>query len=387
MSYDAIVVGAGFAGSVISRKLAEKRKKVLLIEKRNHIGGNAYDYLDDNDVYFHEYGPHIFHTNSKKAIEFLSEYTEWFDYEHRVLGYVQGKLVPIPFNLKSIELCFDQEKADRLKEILINTYGMESKVPILELRQNENEEIKELAEFIYENVFKYYTMKQWGYSAEEIDPKVTGRVPVFVSYDDRYFQDEFQKMPKEGYTKIFERILNHPNIEVKLNTDGNELLKPDVEKGLMYFNDEVFDGPVVYTGILDSLFDYCLGELPYRSLVFKNESHDGDYQAATTINYPDDEKIHPYTRISEYKKMMFNPPKDKTSVVVEYPFNYDRNGKQGNIPYYPVFRKESEELYKNYLELANKIPNLYPVGRLAEYKYFNMDNIVEHALEIVDTTK
>ena len=386
-NYDAIVVGAGFAGSVISRKLAERNKKVLLIEKRNHIGGNAYDYLDENNIYFHQYGPHIFHTNSQKAIDFLNDYTEWFDYEHKVLGYVENKLVPIPFNLKSIELCFEKEKADRLKEILINTYGMETKVPILELRKNENEEIKELAEYIYENVFKYYTMKQWGYTAEEIDPEVTNRVPVFISYDDRYFQDKFQKMPKEGYTKIFERILNHPNIEIRLNTDGNELLKPDIQNNRIYFEDEIFNGPVIYTGILDSLFDYCLGELPYRSLIFKNETHDGSYQEVATVNYPTDEKIHAYTRISEYKKMMYNPPLDKTVITIEYPAKYNRLANEGNIPYYPVFKEDSKDLYNEYLKLANNIPNLYPVGRLAEYKYFNMDNIIEHALEIVDTIK
>lgn len=382
---DAIIVGAGFAGSVVARKLAEQGKQVLLLEQRNHIGGNAYDYLDENQVLRHEYGPHIFHTNSTKAVEFLSQFTEWFPYEHRVLGYIQDKLVPIPFNLTSIERCFEKEKAEHLKEVLIQEYGLETKVPILELRKNPDPDIQELAEFIFENVFKYYTMKQWGYTVEEIDPAVTGRVPVLVSYDDRYFQDSFQKMPKDGYTKIFERMLDHPNITVRLNTNANSLLTPLPEDGSILFEGETFKGIVVYSGILDALFGYQLGELPYRSLDFDVQSKEGDYQPVGTVNYPTPETVHPYTRISEYKKLMYDAPKEKTTIAIEYPYVYNRKAEKGNIPYYPVFTDESQEKYKGYLELAEKIPNLYPLGRLAEYRYYNMDAIVEHALEFVES--
>ncbi len=381
--YDAIIVGAGLAGSTSARKLAEKGKKVLLLEKRNHIAGNAYDYEDENGVVRHEYGPHIFHTNSKEAVEFLSEFTDWHPYEHRVLGYVQGKLVPIPFNLKSIELCFEEEKANRLKDALIKAYGMNTKVPILELRKHPDEEVKELAEFIFENVFKYYTMKQWGYSAEEIDPAVTARVPVLVSYDDRYFQDSFQQMPKNGYTKIFSEMLNHPNIEVRLEVDATTLLKPDADNGKIYFEGKEYNGIVIYTGILDALFGYCLGELPYRSLSFDVQSKEGTFQPVATVNYPDSAETHPYTRITEYKHFMEKQPSDKTTIAVEYPYIYNRNAEKGNIPYYPIFTEESKQKYNAYKELSDKIPNLIPLGRLAEYRYYNMDAIVEHALEVV----
>jgi len=216
MEYDVIIVGAGFAGAVTARRFAEDGKKVLVLEKRRQIGGNAYDWLDENKVMRHEYGPHIFHTNSAEAVSFLSRFTEWYPYEHRVLGYVKGKLVPIPFNLTSIEMIFPEDKAERLKQKLVQAYGMEKKVPILELRKNTDPEILELADFIFENVFQYYTMKQWGLTVEEIDPAVTARVPVLVSYDDRYFQNTFQKMPREGYTAIFRKMLTPPNIAVRL---------------------------------------------------------------------------------------------------------------------------------------------------------------------------
>mgnify|MGYP004539076319 FL=1 len=383
MEYDAIVAGAGFAGATAARKLAEKGKKVLVLEKRNHVGGNAYDYEDENGVIRHEYGPHIFHTNSDKAVEFLSEYTDWHPYVHRVLGYIHGKLVPIPFNLKSIELCFDEEKATHLKDALIRAYGLETKVPILELRKHPDPEVKELAEFIFENVFKYYTMKQWGYTAEEIDPAVTARVPVLVSYDDRYFQDSFQQMPKHGYTKIFTEMLNHPNIEVRLNVDANTLLKPDVEKQEIYFEGKKFEGLVIYTGILDSFFGYCLGELPYRSLYFDVKSEKGNYQPVATVNYPDSSEVHPFTRITEYKHFMENAPEDKTTIAIEYPSAYNQHAEKGNIPYYPIFTDESKQKYNAYKELADKIPNLLPLGRLAEYRYYNMDAIIEHAIDVV----
>lgn len=383
MVYDAIIVGAGLAGATSARKLAEKGKNVLILEQRNHIGGNAYDYEDENGVMRHEYGPHIFHTNSTKAVEFLSEFTDWHPYEHRVLGYVQGKLVPIPFNLKSIELCFPSEKATRLKNALIRAYGMGSKVPILELRKHPDAEVKELAEFIFENVFKYYTMKQWGYTAEEIDPAVTARVPVLVSYDDRYFQDSFQQMPKNGYTRIFSEMLNHPNIEVRLGIDATTLLKPNVQEGKIYFERQEYSGIVIYTGILDALFDYCLGELPYRSLHFDVESKEGTFEPVATVNYPDSAEFHPYTRITEYKHFMEKTPSDKTTIAIEYPYAYDRHGEKGNIPYYPIFTEDSKQKYQAYKELSDKIPNLIPLGRLAEYRYYNMDAIVEHALEVV----
>ncbi|MBR2677355.1 MAG: UDP-galactopyranose mutase [Solobacterium sp.] len=381
MTPDVIVVGAGYAGCVTARILADVGRKVLILERRNHIGGNAFDYLDENGVMRHEYGPHIFHTNSKKAVDFLSQFTDWYPYEHRVLGSIEEKLVPIPFNLKSIELLFSNEKADHLKEVLISVYGMNTKVPILELRKNDDPQIQELAEYIFEHVFKYYTMKQWGYSAEEIDPAVTARVPVLVSYDDRYFQDQYQMMPLEGFTRMFENMLDHENITVQLGTEAMDHLRIDPENGAVYFNDNLFENPVIYTGLVDQLLNYVNGDLPYRSLEFDVQTKDGQFQPVTTVNYPGPAEEYPYTRITEYKNMQKEPPVDKTTIAVEYPYIYDRNGEKGNVPYYPVFTDDSKQKYSAYVKLLENVPNVYLLGRLAEYKYYNMDAIVDAAIE------
>ena len=381
---DAVIIGAGFAGAVTARVLAEHGKSVLLIEKRNHIGGNAYDWLDDNAVMRHEYGPHIFHTNSSRAVEFLSRFTGWYDYEHRGLGYVQGRLVPIPFNFRSIDMLFEKEKAEHLKSVLTEAYGEDHKVPILELRKNKDPEIRELAEYIFEHVFKYYTMKQWGYTAEEIDPAVTGRVPVITGYEDRYFQDSFQKMPDQGYTAMFEKMLDHENIEIALNTEAMDRLSVDPEKKEVWLDGSLYQGIVVYTGLVDQLLNYRCGDLPYRSLEFTVRTEKGRFQPVTTVNYPTRADMHPYTRITEYKNMQKNPPKEKTTIAVEYPFAYDRNGKNGRVPYYPVFTDESREKYQAYVDLLAGIDNVYLLGRLAQYRYYNMDAITEAALAFCD---
>lgn len=388
MKPDVIIVGAGFAGSVIAERFAnEANKNVLILEKRSQIGGNMYDYLDENGVRYHEYGPHIFHTNSKEVVDYLSRFTEWYPYEHRVLGVIQGKKVPIPFNLTSIEKCFEPEKAERLKEALIEAYGMDTKVPILRLKENENEEVKELAEFIYENVFKYYTMKQWGLTPEEIDPGVTARVPVLVGRDDRYFQDKYQCMPKHGYTAIFENMLNSENIEVMLNTDAHEHLKVDLENNKVYYNGEEFTGPVVFTGAVDDLLNYQFGDLSYRSLDFDKQSHEGTYQEVGTVNYPTPAEINGFTRITEYKLLMEEYPSDKTTIAVEYPLAYNRHGEKGNIPYYPIFTNEDKKNYEAYCDKIKNITNLHLLGRLADYKYYNMDQIVARALMIYNKIK
>ncbi len=388
MKYDVIVVGAGFAGAVLAERFAsQENKKVLVLEKRAHIGGNMYDYLDENQVRRHEYGPHIFHTNSQQVVDYLSQFTDWYPYEHRVLGMVDGKEIVIPFNLSSIEACFDEEKAKRLKKALTELYPEGTKVPILKLKENENEEIKELADFIYEKVFMHYTMKQWGLSPEEIDPNVTARVPVLVGRDDRYFQDKYQCMPKEGYHEIFKKMLQHENIEVQLNTEASQYLCVDIKNKKVLFNGEEIDIPVIYTGAVDDLLEYQLGELPYRSLEFDVQSHLGTYQNAATINYPTPEVKHGFTRITEYKLMMENYPKEKTTIAVEYPKAYDRHGDVGNIPYYPIFTPENREKYEAYCELIQPIHNIHLLGRLAEYKYYNMDAIIARALMIFDQIK
>lgn len=373
---DVIVVGAGFAGATIANRLANKGKKILVIDKREHIGGNAFDYKEDG-ILIHRYGPHIFHTNSKEVFDYLSNFTEWYKYEHKVLGHIKKYLVPIPFNFKSIDVCMPK-KAEELKEILKKEYGEGKKVPIMELLQNGNEDIKYLANYIYENVFKYYTMKQWDMKVEELDGAISARVPVNTSYDDRYFNDEYQYMPKEGYTKLIEKMLDNPNIEIKLNTNVLDIVK--FENDNIFFEGEEFDGDIYYSGCIDELFKYKFGELPYRSLDLILERQNGTFQTAATENYPG--KDVDFTRITEYKHFLEKEPKDVTYIHAEYPFPYDKDREVGNVPYYPIAKEENFKLYDKYVKEASKYPNLHMVGRLAEYKYYNMDAIVLKALEM-----
>ena len=381
MKYDVIVVGAGFAGATVANCLANKNKKILVIDKRSHIGGNAFDYKED-DILIHKYGPHIFHTNSKKVFDYLSNFTDWYKYEHRVLGHVDNKLVPIPFNFKSIDVCMP-DKADGLKKLLIELYGENKKVPIMELLKNENEDIKYLANYIYEHVFKYYTMKQWDMKVEDLDGAVSARVPVNTSYDDRYFNDIYQYMPKSGYTKMIEKMLDSDNIEIKLNIRANDLLSFKDNK--IYFDDKEFLGEVYYTGALDELFEYKLGELPYRSIDLRGKKLDGTFQKAATENYPENDVE--FTRITEYKHFLEKKQSNVTYIHTEYPYPYDRRASVGNVPYYPIFTKANNDLYDAYVKEASKYNNLYLIGRLAEYKYYNMDAIVLKALEIVAINK
>lgn len=373
---DVIIIGAGFAGATVANVLANKGKNVLIIDKRDHIGGNAYDYMEE-DILIHKYGPHIFHTNSKEVFDYLSNFTEWYKYEHKVLGRVDNKLVPIPFNFKSIEECLP-EKAEKLIELLKKDYGEGKKVPIMELLSNENEDIRHLANYIYEHVFKYYTMKQWDMKVEELDSAVSARVPVNTSYDDRYFNDAYQYMPKEGYTKLIEKMLDNEHIEVLLNTNVTDILKLD--DGTIYYNGVSFNGDVYYTGALDELFEYKHGELPYRSLDLILERLNKTFQDAATENYPENDVK--FTRITEYKHFMEVEPKGVTYIHTEYPFPYRRNGEVGNVPYYPIIKDENQALYETYVKEASKYPKLHLIGRLAEYKYYNMDAIVLKALEM-----
>ena len=381
--YDVLIIGAGFAGSVLAQNLASIGKKVLILEKKDHIGGNMYDYIDEHGIRVHKYGPHLFHTNSSQVFEYLSRFTEWYPYEHRVLGYVDQKLVPISFNLKSIEMCFDTVKANQLKEILIDTYGLNSKVTILELRKAEDPLLKELGDYVFENVFKHYSAKQWGIPIEDLDPAVTARVPILVSYEDRYFQDEYQFLPKLGYTEMFKNLLDHSNIEIRLSVDARDLVEVDFEAKKIRFEQEEFEGILIYTGALDEFLSYKFGTLPYRSEEFELITQKGVFQPVGTVNYPTPEIKHPYTRITEYKHMMETQP-EMTTYAVEYPYLYDPKAQKGNIPYYPVFTQENQNLYNKYVEYTKDLNRFYAVGRLAEYKYYNMDAIVLRSLKLFE---
>lgn len=383
-NYDVIIIGSGFAGSVMAERFASIGKKVLVLEKRAHIAGNMYDYLDKQGVRVHKYGPHIFHTNRIEVVEYLSKFTDWYSYQHKVLGQVNDKFVSIPFNLASIEESFEPEVAERLKSRLIETYGMEKKVTILDLRKNEDTEIRQLADFIFDKVFKDYTMKQWGLTVDEIDPLVTNRVPVHISYDDRYFQDKYQQMPNEGYTKIFDKLLNHENIEVRINVDAKDLVRIDLDMNKVYFMDEVFEGKVIYTGAVDELLDYRFGVLPYRSLDFDLQSFNNHtYQTVGTVNYPTPASQHGYTRITEYKHMMQEQPTG-TTVAIEYSLQYNKDADKGNIPYYPIFTETNQTLYEKYVDALKPLQNVVLIGRLAEYKYYNMDAIIHRSLSVFE---
>ena len=388
-SYDALIIGAGFAGSVVARELAERAgKRVAIIEQRDHIGGNAYDRLDDAGVLIHQYGPHIFHTNNARAYEYLSRFTEWIDYQHEVLANLgteeqPGPFIPVPFNKNSIETVFDAETAQRYIDKLVNTFGDERKVPIIELRESDDPELAEIADFVYDNVFLRYTQKQWGLTPEQVDPSVTARVPVFISRDNRYFQDKYQGMPAQGYTALFENLLDHPLIDVYLSTDGREVLgfsEPDADGRIEVRVDcQPFAGTLVYTGAIDELFGNRFGRLPYRSLDFAYETYDQrHWQPCGTVNYTVSED---YTRITEFTYMT-GQDLDKTTIMREYPQAYE--ALPGQIPYYAIISEENAAHYGRYRELAEGIEDFHLIGRLAEYRYYNMDAIVVRALELAD---
>jgi UDP-galactopyranose mutase len=366
MKIDYLIVGAGFAGCVLAERIATQlNKKVLIVEKRYHIGGNAYDYYDTSGILVHKYGPHIFHTNQRKIWYYLSQFTEWHPYYHHVQGIVEGKNIPVPFNLNSIYKLFPQKYAGLLETLLIEKYGFGVKIPILKLRENQEDDLRFLADYIYDNVFYGYTVKQWGLKPEELDFSVTSRVPVYISRDDRYFQDTYQGIPLNGYTEMFKRMIAHPNIHLLLNTDYKDI-ETDFE----------FDR-MIYTGPIDYFFDYIHGHLPYRSLRFDFKNYGIEqFQEVAQVNYPNNQL---YTRITEFKH--FNKQiLPSTTVAYEYSEAYESGT---NEPYYPIPRNENHELLLKYTVEAKKLEDsVIFAGRLAEYKYYNMDEIMSVALSL-----
>ncbi len=380
-SYDALVVGSGYAGSVVARRLADELNyHVAILEMRPHIAGNAYDEYDEAGVLIHVYGPHIYHTFNERVDAFIRRFSDISDYQHRVLADVYGTLMPVPFNHASLKLAFGEDRGEELFQKLVDTFGRDQKVPNLKLRESEDKDLQEVADYVYKNVFLYYTQKQWGKKPDEIDPAITGRVPIFTGDDDRYFpQAPFQGMPTNGYTALFEAMLDHPAIDVFLNTDARRYIS--VKDGEVLVENKPYSGEVIYTGPLDELFDCDLGPLPYRSLDMKFETLSmTQFQPVGTVNYTTTED---FTRITEFKNMTGQVLDDVTTIMREYPLEYTRGG--ATDPYYPILEPENIDLYNQYKARVEGISNFHPAGRLPEYRYYDMDAVVASALELSDS--
>lgn len=361
-----LIVGCGLSGIVLAERLAsQKHEEVLIIDRRGHIGGNIFDYKDkETGITVHQYGPHVFHTNSKEVWDYLSRFTEWHRFMYRVKAVMDGIEVNIPFNLDSLHKVFPKSLADKLEIKLIEKFGFNKKVPILELRQSNDKDLEFLAQYVYEKVFLGYTVKQWGVKPEDLDASVSGRVPVYISRDDRYFQDKYQGIPQDGYAAMVEKILDNPLIKVELNTDFNQI-RNKIEYDRLFFS-----------GAIDEYFNYELGRLPYRSLDIVFKKHDVEYlQSGPQMNYPEN---YDYTRSVEYKYYL-GEKSDKTIVSYEYSCPYEE-GK--NERYYPIPDKDNQDLYNRYAEKAKELRNVWFIGRLGDYKYYNMDQTVLRALEL-----
>lgn len=356
--FDYLVVGAGFAGAVAAERLARcYGKKVLIVDRRSHVGGNAYDHHNDAGILIHRYGPHIFHTNSEQVFQYLSQFTSWRCYEHRVLASVEGKLVPIPINLDTVNLLYGLNFGS---EEEVEEFFASRAEPRGQIRTSEDVVVSKVGWDLYEKLFRNYTRKQWGKDPSELDAQVTARIPVRTNRDDRYFTDRYQAMPKHGYTRMFENMLDHFNIRLELGCDFREVVRK------IKFKEIIYSGPV------DEFFDFRYGHLPYRSLHFQHETLNREYlQPVAVVNYPNE---HPYTRITEFKHLTGQTHR-QTSIVYEYPAT---NGD----PYYPVPTPENGLLYKRYAELAAATKRVHFVGRLATYKYYNMDQVVAQALTL-----
>lgn len=353
--FDYLIVGAGFAGSVLAERLSNgSGKKVLICDKRPHIAGNAYDFYNDEGILIHKYGPHIFHTNSKEVFDYLSRFTEWRSYQHRVLAMVDGMLLPMPINLDTINKLYGLN----LTAFEVEDFFAKIAEKPEHIRTSEDVVVSKVGRELYEKFFRNYTRKQWGLDPSELDASVTARVPTRTNRDDRYFTDSYQAMPKYGYTRMFEKMLDNPNIKIMLNCDYREIVN------------QIEFKEMIYTGPIDAYFDYRYGKLPYRSLEFKHETHDTEqFQTAPVVNYPNEQA---FTRITEFKYLTGQDHK-KTSIVYEFP-------QAEGDPYYPIPRKENADIYSKYKTLADARPDVHFVGRLATYKYYNMDQIVAQAL-------
>lgn len=373
--YDVIVVGAGLAGSVVARYMAEElKKRVAIIEKRNHIGGNVYDYKAESGILVHKYGPHTFHTNKKELYDYICKYAQWEEYKLECMAVINGKFTPAPFNFETIDSFYEQDKAKKIKEEIYKEYPNCSFATVLELLEHKNNYIREYAEFLFHNDYSLYTAKQWGITPNKIDSSVLKRVPIRFNYQRGYFEDKFQCMPKNSYEDFFISLQNHENIDVFLCVDAKDYM--EIRGNQIFWNNQLYQGIVLYTGAIDELFNYEFGSLPYRSLHFKWVTEKKkNIQPAAVVAYPQEAD---FTRITEYNKLPMQLNFDVTTYAIEYPVSY-RKG-ENLEPYYPIPTVETEKVYAQYRRRAEEINNLYLCGRLADYKYYNMDQTLENAL-------
>ncbi len=360
MEVDFLIVGTGFAGCTLAERIAtELNKKVLLVEKRNHIAGNTYDYYNEDGILIQKYGPHIFHSNLQNVWDYLCRFTKWNDYVHRVIASVNGKELYLPINLATMEALYNRKFTPETLE----EYFEQQRVKLDNIRNSRDVVVSQVGEELYELFIKNYTKKQWGVYPDELDPQVTKRLPVRFNRDTRYFTDSYQGIPKYGFTKMFENIINNKNIHVLLNTDYKDIV-----------TSVKFD-KLIYTGPIDYYFDYMHGKLPYRSLDFKFETLDTErYQNAAVVNFPND---YDYTRITEFKQFYLQKH-HKTTICYEFP-------KAEGDPYYPIPKPECQKVYQKYKKEADKLNSVYFIGRLAQYKYLNMDQVVDEALNLFQT--
>ena len=377
--YDYVIVGAGLAGGIIARKLAEEKgKKILILERRNHIAGNTYDFVDESGIKIQKYGPHVLHTNSDEVYSFISKYCTPIDYRTKCEAVIDGISTPSPFNFKTIDQFYSVADATELKKKLAEYYCGRGTVTIVELLDSEDEDISGFARFLFEKDYRLYTAKQWGIDPEKIDVSVLKRVPVVLSYGDTYFYDKYEFMPKNGFENMYQNLISHKNISVQLNTDALKHIVVDNNNKRILYDGIVTN--IIYTGAIDELFSYKYGILPYRSLFFKYmHLEKKDFQPVAIVAYP---QVEDYTRVTEYTKMPYQDVGQQTCVAYEYPMEYDKNSNTGNEPYYPVLTDNSKAIYNMYKKYSEMFHNLTLCGRLADFKYYNMDQVILRALDI-----
>lgn len=377
---DCLIIGCGLSGIVIARTLAEQGKRVHIVERRGHIGGNIYDYRNEDGILVQKYGPHSFFTEHREVREYLEQFAPMQDSYLEYLTMINDQALPMPFNFKAIDMLYNREEAETLKSHLLKAFPGQETVPVAALVDHDDGVIAQYGQFMYENEYRLYTAKQWGRPIENVSSAIFGRVPVYLSYKKEYQPHEYQFIPVEGFSRLAERMLDHPNITYRLGQDALEYLSVQEQIHTLSWNGQRLRCPVVYTGSLDELFKFEYGELPYRSLEFIWKTLLVESaQSTPVVAWPQAEKV---SRVTEYTKLPPQKAAGKTVVAIEIPFEYDRSKPFGNEPYYPISNDETLTLYEKYRRKAKQFPDLYLAGRLADYKYYNMDDAILRAQQV-----